>query len=121
MHTYPITTMPPPWVLHSWPAVYCQASWERKPRFVHLGTRVVSYGRSGAPSAGQTMWGEHLDEGEAGLAWDWVEVAHGVVAMADPLGVVTNLRLIGAEGQVLTAHAAALHIGRMVHDLPWQD
>ena len=65
--------------------------------------------------------GEHLDDGEAGLAWDWVEISHGVVAMADPMGVVTNLRLVGEHGEVLTYHQAALHINRLVRQLPWQD
>lgn len=114
-------TMPPPWSLYSWPAVFCQANPEGKPRFVHLGTRIVCNGHEGAPPAGQTVWAQHLDDGEAGLAWDWVEIGHGIVAMADPMGVVTNLRLVGDHGDVLTAHEAALYISRIVRTLPWQD
>lgn len=114
-------TMPAPWSLYSWPAVFCQANVNRKPSFVHLGTRIVCHGEGGLPPAGQTVWSEHLEDGEAGLAWDWVEITQGVVAMANPLGVVTNLRLVGHHGEVLTAHEAALHISRMVRELPWQD
>ena len=25
------------------------------------------------------------------MAWDWVQIARGVVAMADPMSVVTNI------------------------------
>ena len=121
MQNTPAMTMPPPWSLFSWPAVFCQANVKRTSRFVHLGTRIVCSGEPGRPPAGQTVWGEHLADGEAGLAWDWIAVAHGVVAMADPMGVVTNLRLVGDHGEVLTAQEAALHISRLVRALPWQD
>lgn len=94
---------------------------KRKPGFVHLGTRIVCNGGADHPSTGQTIWGQQLDDGRAGLAWDWIEIAHGVLAMADPLGVVTNLRLISEHGDVLTADEAALHISRLVRRLPWQD
>lgn len=67
------------------------------------------------------MWGECTRDHETGLAWDWVQICQGVVAMADPMCVVTNLRLLGTEGQVLTTQEAALHLNRLIHDLPWQD
>lgn len=62
-----------------------------------------------------------MEDGEAGLAWDWVEIGPGIVTMADPLGVVTNLRLLGDRGDVLTAHEAAVHISHLVRQIPWQD
>jgi hypothetical protein len=114
-------TAPPPWILLSWPTVFCQANLTGQPRFIHLSTRIVYSGDHGIPITGQTLWAQHLDDGEAGLAWDWVEVAQGVVAMADPMGVATNLRLLGASGQVLAAHEAAMYICRWVRKIPWQD
>ena len=41
--------------------------------------------------------------------------------MADPMAVVTNVRLIDEEGEVLTAVETARHINVIVHGLPWQD
>lgn len=73
--------------------------------------------------AGQTLWagrGPDVDDAEAGMAWDWVQVADGVLAMADPMSVVTNLRLVSDSGEVLTAHAAAMYLNEMVRVLPWQ-
>jgi hypothetical protein len=67
------------------------------------------------------MWGECSPDHEAGLAWDWVEIAQGLVVLADPMCVVTNLRLVGEQGQVLTGREAAPHFARLVHELPWQD
>lgn len=72
------------------------------------------------PPSGQTVWVSQCDDGEVGMAWDWVQVARGVVAMADPMSVVTNLRLVGEEGEVLTASAAALFLNQYVRSLPWQ-
>jgi hypothetical protein len=58
--------------------------------------------------------------GQAGMAWDWVQIARGVVAIADPMSVVTNVRLIGEEGEVLTAVQSARYLNELVRTLPWQ-
>ena len=57
------------------------------------------------------------DDGEAGVAWDWVQISGDVVAMADPMSVVTNLRLVGQEGAVLTALESARYLNEIVHAL----
>ena len=112
--------MPPPWSLYSWPAVFWQADRPRAVSFVHVGTRITRCGPR-EPLGGQTLWCECSPRPEAGLLWDWIEVREGVVAMADPMGVLTNLRLVGEDGAVLTSQEAALHLGCLVRELPWQD
>ena len=67
------------------------------------------------------MWGGLSGEGDAGLAWDWVEITQGVVAMADPMCVVTNMHLVNRDGEVLPATEAALHFNQFVRRLPWQE
>jgi hypothetical protein len=69
---------------------------------------------------GQTAWGGRAVDSAAGLSWDWIEIADGVIAIADPMTMTTNLRLLGPEGEVLTAHSAAPHLNRIAHQLPWQ-
>ena len=54
------------------------------------------------------------------MAWDWVELSRGVVAIADPMSVVTNVRLIGEEGEVLTSLQSAPFLNELVRNLPWQ-
>jgi len=110
MHTTPTS----PWSLRAWPAVLWQARRQTELAFEHLGTLVTSP----ADRTGQTMWGAR--DGEAGVAWDWVELPIGAVAMADPMSVVTNLRLVGDAGEVLTAQQAARFLNEIVHTLPWQ-
>lgn len=121
MHSDRNLAMPPPWSLYSWPTVFCQANPRYTLHFVHLGTRVTHRGSDDSPPCGQTVWGECTLDQEAGLAWDWVQICDGVIAMADPMCVVTNLRLVGDRGQVLTSREAALHLSRLVRQLPWQD
>lgn len=72
------------------------------------------------PPAGQTVWSARASDGDAGMAWDWVQIARGVVAIADPLSLVTNVRLIGEEGEVLTALQSARFLNELVRSLPWQ-
>ena len=71
-------------------------------------------------SVGQTLWAWHGDDGDVGMAWDWIQLTRGVVAMADPMAVVTNLRLVGDEGESLSARESARHFNWIVHGLPWQ-
>lgn len=71
-------------------------------------------------TVGQTLWAWHGDEGDVGMAWDWIQLTRGVVAMADPMAVVTNLRLVSGEGEVLSAMESARHFNWIVHGLPWQ-
>ena len=54
------------------------------------------------------------------MAWDWVQIAQGVIAIADPMALVTNVRLIGERGEVWTAQQSALFLNYLVRDLPWQ-
>ena len=109
-----------PWSLRAWPPLLWQAMEPTPVRFEHMGTRVTLYGDTPGPASGQTVWAAAAASGQAGMAWDWVQISCGVVAMADPLAVVTNLRLVGTEGEVLTAHEAACFLNELVRALPWQ-
>lgn len=112
--------MTAPWMLCAWPTLLWQADSAAQLRFVHLGTRVLTHDDA-LPSTGQTIWVGPLPQGDAGMAWDWVQIARGVVAMADPMSVVTNLRLLGADGELLNPVEAARYLNMLVHGLPWQD
>lgn len=105
-----------PWTLRAWPPVLRSARCPTALHLEHLGTLVTSPGER----VGQTMWGTHGADGEAGVAWDWVELPGDAVAMADPMSVVTNIRLLGDAGEVLTAQQAARYLNEIVHGLPWQ-
>ena len=112
--------MTPAWIVCAWPPVLWQAGSEARLHLIHLGTRVLNPGDDDSPCSGQTLWGETSEERAAGVAWDWVELQQGVVAMADPLGLITNLRLLNARGEALSTLEVAMQLHRLVHALPWQ-
>ena len=86
----------------------------------HLRTQITNPGELMFRSMGQTFWAWHTDDGDVGMAWDWVQLGRGVLALADPMAVVTNLRLVGDEGALLTPWESAPHLNHIVHSLPWQ-
>lgn len=114
------TTMTPAWIVYAWPPLLWQASRAPQLQLSHLGTRVLAFGDDASPSRGQTLWGDETESRSAGVAWDWVELREGVVAMADPLGLVTNLRMVDDDGEALTDVQVAVRLHRLVHSLPWQ-
>lgn len=110
----------PAWALRAWPPLLWQVSREIQLQLQHVGTQVIDTGDGVFRTAGQTLWACQCAEGDAGMAWDWIELGQGVVAMADPLAVVTNLRLVGHEGEKLDRYESARRINQIVHQLPWQ-
>jgi hypothetical protein len=104
----------------AWPPLMWKARCTPELHFVHLDTRVLTLGGPSCLSSGETLWGNPKPYA-AGVAWEWVQLRHGVYAMADPMGLITNLRLVGADGQTLTNTQMALHLNQLVHTLPWQD
>ena len=118
----PASVSPPAtaWALRAWPLLLWQADEPAALRFHHLGTQVAHGGGEPGPPAGQTVWAASVSEGDAGMAWDWIQIAHGVVAIADPMSLVTNVRLLGDEGEVLTAQQSARYLNELVRSLPWQ-
>lgn len=117
----PTPSAVPAWIVRAWPPVLWQTDASPPRDFVHLGTQVISTGDGMHRCTGQTLWGRPSDVGEAGLAWDWVELPQGVVAMADPLAVISNLRIVGPEGEELSGFETMLRLNELVHALPWQD
>jgi hypothetical protein len=114
------TTLTPAWIVCAWPTLLWQANRAPQLHLAHLGTHVLTFGDAESPCSGQTLWGEASAERSAGVAWDWVEIRDGVVAMADPLGLVTNLKLLDAQGEALPQLETAIRLHQLVYTLPWQ-
>jgi hypothetical protein len=112
--------MTPPWIISAWPPVLWQAGAVPELHFVHLGTCVLHDAAEGGTYAGQTLWGEASGDRSAGVAWDWIQIQQGVVALADPMGLVTNLKFLDARGEALAPCEMVLQLNEIVHALPWQ-
>jgi hypothetical protein len=111
----------PPWTVRAWPPLLWQVETPPRLRLRHLGTRVTNPGDQTTRTAGQTIWAAPMPGGQAGMAWDWIHLSRGVVAMADPLSVVTNLRLVTTDGDGLTLLETLRYLNEVVHTLDWQD
>jgi hypothetical protein len=114
------TTTTTAWSVRAWTPLLWQAEGAARLQFDHVGTQIFPASGDDAPVCGQTVWRTDAPDGEAGVAWDWIMLSPEVVAMADPMSVVTNLRLLGEQGEVLTSWEAARHLSRIVYGLPWQ-
>jgi hypothetical protein len=108
------------WSIRAWSPVLWQAEVASRLQFDHLDTQIFPASGEDARVCGQTLWRTEAADGEAGVAWDWVMLSDDVIAMADPMCVVTNLRLVGERGEVLTSWEAARHLSQIVYGLPWQ-
>jgi hypothetical protein len=111
----------PPWTVRAWPTLLWQVEKLEPLQLRHVDTRVTNPGDQISRTAGQTVWAATATSGQAGMAWDWIQLSHGIVAMADPLSVITNLRLVNSDGAVLSPVESLRHLNEIVHTLPWQD
>ena len=105
------------WATLEW---YLPPQSDQLPSFKHVGAQVRDDGSSLGFRAGDTVWVAQDEQWQAGLAWEWVEVKPGVVMLADPNSIVTNLQFVDAEDQHVYGLAKTIAINRLVHGLPWQ-
>lgn len=71
--------------------------------------------------SGITLWGAQLGtQQRVGIVWSWLRMGREVVALADPMRITSNARLVSADGLRLTPEQALLHLNNIVNALPWQ-
>lgn len=88
-------------------------------RFRHLHTSVDEPELPRAREVGYTTW-QSIESGPmVRLGWDWALIDEGIVVLADPLGINSNLCFL-QEQQPVHASRAAAHLNAIVHALPWQ-
>ncbi len=72
---------------------------------------------------GATVWVSTIPRLRVAVAWEWVEVSAGVLVVADPNNVISNLRLIrpmmGMESMSPSTQRVVL-LNAIVRALPWQ-
>lgn len=74
----------------------------------------------GLKGAGTSTWEVTLSAQSAWLAWDWLVLDSGVIALANPLDVRSNAVLFGDDGRLLPMHDSTAILVSLVHDLPWR-
>lgn len=56
-----------------------------------------------------------------GVCWPWAQLRPNVVALANPLGIATNVRLTETDGSNVADQRKLLHLNSAVYAAPWQD
>lgn len=112
----------PAWSVITWPKVLASVKEleEAAVRLQHLGTSVHADPSDSERLCGQVLWGGDLNGTSIGIAWDWTMLSSDVVAMADPLKLLTNLVLID-DGELLDDMSSILRLNGVIHELRWQD
>ena len=69
---------------------------------------------------GHALWGTAVSGAPMALCWEWSELSPGVVALANPLRVLSNVTLLTSDGLQLGERLALLELNGAVHGLDWQ-
>lgn len=70
---------------------------------------------------GGTLWSLNGRDGNVGVYFDWAELSPGVVALANPMGIVSNICLFTDSGHPLPWSQVVLCLNNAVFELPWQE
>jgi hypothetical protein len=110
------------WMIKSWPTCewYLPNDQNRWPALRHAHTEVRQELDGEGRRFGETVWCARVNGQAAGAAWEWTELAPGVVLLSNPNCVATNLHLFNAEHQSLDALSELVALNTFVRSLPWQ-
>ena len=111
-----------PTIIGLWRPVPAYVSrWTRDVRrFQHIGTVRANPDVGGACKHGQVVWGDPTGDLPVAVCWDWAEVRIGVVALANPMTVFSNVRLLAEDGAPLSHGQTLLELNGAIHELDWQ-
>ena len=74
---------------------------------------------------GEVLWGIEVKDVDStrrmlGVCWEWREVIPNVVALSNPLGIQSNVRLKDEAGALVTPAKLVLHLNAAVSGFRWQ-
>lgn len=69
---------------------------------------------------GQVLWASHTQHGDVAVAWDWVELPQRIIAMADPMQIVSNVQIVLNDGSWMNERHRILWLNDLMQALPWQ-
>lgn len=112
-----------PWMVAALPVLewYLPAQRRRWPTLWHATTRVRPEVDAEGRRSGDTVWLGVIQGRTVGVAFEWIELRRGIVALLDPNSITTNLRFLTADDAYEEPLRATITINRLVHGLPWQN
>jgi hypothetical protein len=95
--------------------------WEQAlTRMRPLGASFTSGAGPADRAQGQVLWGTESEGQPIGIAWDWAEVRQDVVALCDPMNVLSNVLLVDDRGACLDDDQRIVHLNSAIHEFGWQ-
>ena len=108
----------PVWHIVTWPEVaLTEPAWKALGGFDLLGWS--SHQDEEGRMRGNTLWASDEASGRIGLAWDWCETDRNVLVMCDPMSVLSNVVISGAEDR-RNDFKRTIHLNNAIYQLPWQ-
>lgn len=111
------------WPAHALKLLGADAERLRPAHWQHFATSCTPYDPSRGYRVGATVWVSNAPHEGAAIAWEWAELREGVLAIADPNSLASNIDLIGTPAGLEQADPIArrrLVLNTIVHGLPWQ-
>jgi hypothetical protein len=111
-----------PTIIGLWrPVSTCVSRWTHNVRlFEHIGTVHAHATACEDLKRGQVVWGVPDGDFPVAVCWDWAEVRVGIVALANPMTVFSNVRLLAEDGAPLSQSQTLLELNGVIHELDWQ-
>lgn len=109
MRAWKILSLPPLLWQSPWPGVALN----------HLDTTIDETSIDGR-ARGQSTWYLESEDGMGALGWEWEQMRRGVVALSDPMCIVSNLRIVDEDECPVAESRRALVLNTLVHGAPWQ-
>lgn len=111
IYALPQITVDPPTSPDDWPVLQ------------HVNTSLRSFVDEMGRAIGVSTWARFANDAPPLMvAWDWIEVAPGCVALADPNGIVSNVRLCCDDDDELEHEGQRrLFLNSIIWRLRWQE
>ncbi len=113
----------PAWQVTTWnPVCLTPRQWSRSSlRLKPLSASINIDSAGGGIRHGQVLWAGDCDGELVGMAWDWRELRKDVIAMADPMMVLSNLRLLDEAGVEVSDSHRMICLNSAIYRLHWQE
>jgi hypothetical protein len=69
---------------------------------------------------GQVLFGLQSSKEMIGVAWDWVAIGGRILALSDPMSIVSNVYFVAANGDTLQESARLVQLNNVINRLAWQ-
>lgn len=112
-----------PWMISTLPRTYFRSidAPDMAAGMTHGATQVSRRDDEPKLHRGSTIWlSSDAQARPIALAWDWVEIRDGVVAMVDPMAIISNLECLEDTDQFSALDYKLLSLNQIVYQLDWQ-